>query len=249
LRDLRSGKFSLPTKKRTQIGIIGDTHAGSICERLDALECYYANAKARGVTDIVHAGDILDGDRVYRGQEYELHKRGWHEQSKHVTESYPRAKGITTHFITGNHDASFKRQVGINVGEELAHRRPDWHYIGEDTGNVSLFTAEGLEFRIGLIHPDGGSAYALSYKPQKIVESLAGGSKPHMLCIGHFHKMEFIPSYRNVSILQVGTFQDQTPFMARRGLQAHVGGWFIEVDFFGEDKLQRQVKAEALTFY
>ena len=80
-----------------------------------------------------------------------------------------------------------------------------------------------------LIHPGGGSSYALSYRPQKIVESLEGGTKPDMLAIGHYHKADYIPSYRNVATLQVGTFQRQTPFMSRQGLAAHVGGWIVDV--------------------
>jgi hypothetical protein len=55
-----------------------------------------------------------------------------------------------------------------------------------------------------------------------------------MLCIGHYHKAEMIPSYRNICICQSGTFCRQTPFMARQGLAAHVGGWVFEVRV-GED--------------
>jgi hypothetical protein len=68
-----------------------------------------------------------------------------------------------------------------------------------------------------------------AYKPQKIIESLEGGTKPDMLGIGHFHKAEMMPSYRNVAGVQAGTFERQTPFMARGGLAAHVGGWIIDV--------------------
>lgn len=245
----RRVSIHLPTKRRLRFGLIGDTHIGSIEERIDALDDYYANAKERGITDILHAGDILAGDKVYRGQEYELHKRGWAEQRDHAVASLPDVGGITTHFIIGNHDTSFKRQIGIDVGAELAERRPDWHFVGEDTGEVILETADGRSFRVLLIHPGGGTAYALSYRCQKIVESLTGGTKPDMVAIGHYHKMEYIPSYRNVAIVQVGCFENQTPFMRRQGLQAHVGGWFIEVDFLGHDAGQMQVKAEALTYY
>ena len=38
-----------------------------------------------------------------------------------------------------------------------------------------------------------------------------------------------MPSYRNVCGVQAGTFEKQTPFMARGGLAAHVGGWIIDV--------------------
>jgi DNA polymerase II small subunit/DNA polymerase delta subunit B len=50
-----------------------------------------------------------------------------------------------------------------------------------------------------------------------------------MLAIGHYHKAELLPSYRNIAIVQTGTFQRQTGFMARHGLAAHIGGWIVEV--------------------
>jgi len=85
-----------------------------------------------------------------------------------------------------------------------------------------------------------------SYRPQKITESLEGGTKPDMLAIGHYHKAELIPSYRNVAVLQAGTFERQTPFMARQGLAAHVGGWIVEA-VVGNG--HNRIKAEFIAFY
>jgi hypothetical protein len=97
-----------------------------------------------------------------------------------------------------------------------------------------------------LIHPGGGTSYALSYRAQKIVESLEGGTKPDLLAIGHYHKADMIPSYRNVCAIQTGTFERQTPFMARGGLSAHVGGWIGEVV---KGKGHNTIKAEFVAFY
>ena len=102
------------------------------------------------------------------------------------------------------------------------------------------------KFSLMLIHPGGGSAYALSYKPQKIVESLEGGTKPNMVAIGHFHKAEMMPSYRNICSIQSGTFQRQTPFMARGGLSAHVGGWIVDVTVGDGHNV---IRAEFVAFY
>jgi hypothetical protein len=46
--------------------------------------------------------------------------------------------------------------------------------------------------------------------------------------------------------LQSGTFQKQTPFMARQGLAAHVGGWIVEVSVAENIKTY---KAEFIAFY
>jgi hypothetical protein len=78
-----------------------------------------------------------------------------------------------------------------------------------------------------VMHGGGGTAYALSYKPQKIVESFQGGEKPNILLIGHYHK--FSHDYiRDVHTIQMGCTQDLTPFMLSKHIQAHVGGGIID---------------------
>jgi hypothetical protein len=72
------------------------------------------------------------------------------------------------------------------------------------------------------------NSYALSYKPQKIIESLEGGTKPELLTIHHFHKAEYL-FYRNVHAFQGATLERQTPFMKNNGLAAHCGYWKIRM--------------------
>jgi hypothetical protein len=119
--------------------------------------------------------------------------------------------------------------AGVAPGPDLARRRPDWHFVGSCSGRIALDAGGNRSYVVDMAHPAGGSSYALSYKPQKIVEQLEGGTKPDMLLIGHFHKADWLPSYRNVSVAQVGCFQWQTPFMRDLGLAAHVGGWIFRV--------------------
>lgn len=226
----RTTQYVIPSSAgAVRYGVIADTQFGSLYCRLDALKVFYEQAAKRGITDMLHAGDVLDGWRVYRGQEWELRDRGWEEQLDRLEKDSPKIKGITTHFITGNHDASFKIPIGINVGQKIAEARPDFHFLGEDTGRIVFKNKAGAKWIVDLIHPSGGTAYAVSYHAQKIIESLSGGTKPNMIAIGHYHKAELMPQYRNVVSVQAGTFQSQTPFMARKHIAAHIGGWLIEV--------------------
>jgi hypothetical protein len=209
------------------IGLIGCTHFGSLDCNESALSAYYKYLKSIGVGTVYHGGDVLDGHRVYRGQEFELRDVGLDAQLQRL--SCFETFGIKTKFITGNHDQSFKSLSGVNVGAAIAAAGgEDYEFLGEEQARVVFQTPSG-KYELMLIHPGGGSSYAISYRPQKIVESLEGGTKPHMLAIAHYHKADFIPSYRNVATLQTGTFQNQTPFMARQGLAAHVGGWVVRV--------------------
>lgn len=230
-------------------GVVGDTHYGSLYEAKDECAALYERFKAEGITDVLHAGDVIDGHRLYKGQEFELHRHGWAEQRDWFARVAPKHTGITTHFITGNHDASMKKAAGIDVGPELAHVREDWHCIGEDYATILFTTPNGRKYRVGLIHPGGGSAYALSYRPQKITEQIEGGAKPHLLLIGNYHKAEWMPTYRNVSVLQVGCFQWQTPFMLTKGLAAHVGGWIVRATLQADKLLSNAVQAEFISFY
>lgn len=244
-----------PEQKRTTItetddttilfGLTGDRHFGSLYHDNAALQAFYSYCEDRGVPDIFDAGDITDGHKVYRGHEFELQDLGFERQLKRVQKSSPIT--IPTKFITGNHDASFKNLAGAEMGQQIADTVPGYEFLGETRAKHTWKTPNG-NFTLELLHPDGGTAYALSYKPQKIAEALEGGTKPDMLAIGHFHKAELMPMYRNICTVQTGTFCRQTPFMARKGSQAHVGGWIIEV-VIGHNKDHKIIRPEFIAFY
>jgi hypothetical protein len=230
-----------------RFALTGDRHIGSLYERSDAVAGFYDLARREKIPTVLDAGDVLDGAGIYKGQEYEQYAIGMDRQFAALAERTPRVDGITTHFITGNHDYSFYKAVGADPGPRIAEIT-GWKYAGRDQAWIELHNAAGKSVSVMLIHPDGGTAYAYSYRPQKIVESLAGGKKPDIMGIGHFHKSEWIPEHRNVSVFQVGAFQSQTPFMARKGSPAHVGGWIVEVTP-GRENLTCRVRAEFVAFY
>lgn len=235
-----------------RFGLIGDTQIGSAYQRLDALKAFYERCASEDITEILHAGDVIDGWRVYRGQEFELHPNGrsWPEQRDMFAEAVPVIGGLKTIFVTGNHDNSFKKLIGMVTGEELARIRPDWKFIGQDVANVILKAPDGKRFTVQLLHPGGGiNQYALSYRPQRIIEAIPGGQKPDLIAIGHFHKAFFMPDYRNVLALCVGCFQSQTPFMAQQSIAAHIGGWIVTVTLGERKKLTSRVQAEFISFF
>jgi predicted phosphodiesterase len=251
----RTRPYEVPVRSENNVirfGLIGDTHIGSLYQRVDALKAFYAGCADEGIDTIIHAGDVIDGWRVYRGQEFELHPnaRSWPEQRDMFVSEAPKIEGMRTIFISGNHDSSFKKLIGMIVGDELQRVRPDWNYIGADVGNVTLKTKNGERFTVTLVHPsDRGNAYALSYRLQKFIEAIPGGQKPDLLALGHYHKANFMPDYRNVRGLLVGAFQSQTPNMATQGSPAHVGGWIITATLGERKKLTSRVSAEFISFF
>jgi len=100
---------------------------------------------------------------------------------------------------------------------------------------------------IRVMHAGGGSAYATSYAPQKIVESLQGGEKPSVLFIGHYHKLMYA-HVRNVHTIQMGTTQDQSIFMRKKKIEAHVGGGFVHL-YRDKNGIINRVAVEFITVF
>jgi predicted phosphodiesterase len=218
------------TDEVVRFGVTGDTHLCSNEEKLNQLVSFYDICRKMDVKTVFHAGDILDGWGVYRGQQAEVHTFGARGQAQYVIDHYPKVKDITTRFITGNHDASWWKLAGIDIGELIAAGRPDMDYLGMDQADVKLGSVT-----IRLHHGDGGGAYALSYKGQRFAEQIPSGQKPHVLLLGHYHTA-FYFWYRRIHILNVGCFQGQTLFLKRKMLNPAVGGWIVEMRISADGK-------------
>ena len=227
---------------RYRFAVISCTQLGSKYQQLTHLHTFYSICKARGINTVLNCGDIVDGGKVYRGQEYELFAHGADEQSQYVIDNYPKVKGINTKMILGNHDESFYKIAGVNVVKDICEKRSDLQYLGDylaylDIGGV----------RVALMHGAGGASYARSYKLQKIVEQLSPEAKPKMLFLGHYHIQCHIPAYRNVESYMIGCFQAQTPFLTRLGLFPNIGGMIVEM--VAEEGNIKSVKTEWIPFY
>lgn len=216
-----------------KFGVISDTHIGSKYTQFTHLHDFYDLCEREGVVDVYHAGDLTEGLKMRVGHEYELYEVSADDMRDDVIKNYPHRPGITTHFITGNHDASIYKQVGYDIGQAIANARPDMHYLGRDCAIVNLTPNCPLELR----HPWDGMSYAMTYRPQKMIEAMESDSKPKILVIGHYHKAIYL-FYRNVHCLLGGCFQAQTPFERGKGISVHLGGWICEVEVDKEGTVQ-----------
>ena len=227
--------------QRVRIGIISDTHKGSLYanQKLEDSLIKYFNRKR--VDAVYHCGDIIDGERMYRGQEYEIEFHGADAQVNHCIETFPHVNS-KMYFITGNHDQAFWKTAGIDIGEQIVKVRKDFEYLGQDQAVIKLKS----NIKVMLVHPSGGTAYAVSYKSQKLIESFSGGDKPNILLCGHYHKFDYL-FYRNIHTFQVPTTQSQTPYMKRKPTPAIMGGLLL--DIFMDKKGISKLKTEYLPFY
>lgn len=217
-----------------RFGVMGDTQFGSKYAQITHLHNFYDLCEREGIKDVYHTGDITDGLKMRPGHEYELYEISADGQCDDVIKNYPMRKGITTHFITGNHDASLYKHVGFDIGRAIAKEREDMIYLGRDCAVVNLTPECTLELR----HPWDGTAYAISYKIQKMIEAMEADSKPNILAVGHYHKQEHI-FYRNIHALQTASFQSQTPFTRGKGISVAMGGYIVTVEVDKNGFIQR----------
>lgn len=224
-------------------GLMGDPQINSKYTQLTYLHRFYDICAEREIKNVYNTGDIDDGEQMRMGHQYECYNQGADDHVAEIVRVYPKVSGMTTHFITGNHDASIFKRCGVDIGKSISEKRKDMHYLGRDCARVEVTPHCILELR----HPWDGTAYALSYKPQKMIEGMEADSKPNILAIGHYHKLEYL-FYRNIHCFQTGCFQMQTPFTRGKGISVHLGGWIITVEVNSKGYIQRIIP-ELIPFY
>lgn len=216
-------------KSHVKIGVFGDPHIGHKEYKRGLMKHFTKTCDIEEVDMVACTGDIFDGWYQNRPSSiFEQNAHGFDQQMELAVKELSQIKQ-PFYFITGNHSYNtFVRGAGVEAGpylqDKLNAEGCEAHYLGNADGEIRLRTGT----RIKLMHPDGGTAYALSYRGQKIVESFSGGEKPNILLIGHFHKAEYM-FYRNVHVYQTATMCGQTKFMKGKGIPAHTGFWILDI--------------------
>lgn len=228
-----SSYYNIPSDY-SRLLVFGDTHIGNKAYDPKIMNTMAKVAKEDNVDYILCTGDIADGWYQNRPASiFEQDAIGFENQLEKAVKEFGKLgdSGKPIIYITGNHEYNtFVRGAGAEFGDIFKLRLDKEgiknEYLGNAEGDIRL----GDKTKIKLLHPDGGSSYAISYKSQKIIESLQGsdGKLPDMALIGHFHKSEYIP-YMGVQTFQTGTLCGQTKFMRGKGIPAHKGFWVLDV--------------------
>lgn len=232
---LSSGKYSFVGQAGDwthRFGVTTDNHLCNTHSRLDVLNAAYDHFEREGITTVLNAGNWVDGEHKFNQREL-IVRPGMDAQMDYMIDNFPERKGITTYYIAGDdHEGWWQQRHGTEVGKYLQLRaedqgRHDLKYLGYAECDIALKFGSG-EAVCRVVHPGGGSAYAISYTDQKRTESYQGGEKPQMEVVGHYHKWNH--GYpREVHTFQCGCTCDQTLFMRKKRLQAHVGFVVINI--------------------
>jgi len=210
-------------------GIVSDAHLGSKYQQLTALKHFYSLLRERNIAESLNVGDTTDG--LYRDRPehiYETFMHGAEEQIEYAVDVWPHftlSDGETEHktrMIDGNHDFTHTRNSGIRSGKIIAAARKDMEYLGYGKARIMLTPNCPLD----MLHPIDGKAYALSYKLQKNIDTMQGGTKPKILLVGHYHTFCYI-LYRNIHAIMLPCFQAQSTWASQKSLAVQVGGMIM----------------------
>lgn len=223
---------SIGDKTEFEFVVISCSHWGSKKQQKSFTEFIYDEAHKRGIKDVYHCGDIVDGYYKNRPEHvFELMPGiiGADEQAEYVINNWPYREGIMTHLILGNHDETHIKNGGFDIGKAIAKGRRDlgyndFEYLGIGHAKIDLTP----NCRMDIFHPLDGSSYAISYSGQKYMDSISGGDKPNILFVGHHHKALYFP-YRNIHYFEVPSMMAQSSWMKRKRIANESGAWFVKL--------------------
>jgi len=212
--------------KSFQYMYLSDTHIGHKSFKENMFDKFVRVAKKEKPDFVLHPGDHLEGMSGRPGHIYELTHLGFENQIKYAEELYNQIP-VPIYGIDGNHDEWYEKKGngGVIVGKNLERRVNNYHNLGQGEGTIDV---NGI--KIYLYHGADGTAYADSYKLQKLVESFTSGDKPNIIHSGHYHKA--LSSFtRNVYGFESGTLMGQSRWMRGKKIRAHIGFGLVKVNY------------------
>ena len=206
-----------------KVGVLSDTHLGSKYSNPDYVKMAFDEFDKAGVNFVTHSGDVVEGVSNRAGHVYECTTFGYDAQKALAIETMGQWDKTPIYMIDGNHDRWFMKSAGAIVVKDICDAIPNAEYLGEDEGDIQL----NKNTKLKLWHGLDGAAYAISYRLQKIVESLTGGEKPDAIIAGHDHKSsQFM--IRHVHCIAAGCIERQSKWMRGKKIAAHTGFWIVE---------------------
>lgn len=232
--------------ERQTVAVISDTQFGSkYCMRA-AIRDFVEYAYGRGVREILHAGDWLDG--CYKHGIFELSHSGIEDQTRDSLETMPALPGLSYHAISGNHDDTFADVTGMAPGDYI-----EWYFRSHGRNDVKFYGRRGAYLKVRgatveLWHPKKGAAYALSYHLQNHIRDYGVGQKPDILIAGHWHINCFLEQ-RGVQAIACPCFQSpKSAFSKSLGGAPSIGGLILSWELT-EKRTVRRFAFERSSYY
>lgn len=217
--------YQIPDKsEKLKLLLISDTHLANKSDRVDILRYLYDKAERLGVKYVLHSGDFTDGLSNRPEQIYELREPSYEGQIQYCVEKYPTFSG-KTYVIQGNHDDWWFKKSGSEIVRAIARQREDIVYLGADVADMKIG-----KLKIRLFHGQGGTAYSVSYKIQKYLDSIPLSERPDILQTGHIHR-SFYMKQDHTHCFQTSCLEDTTPYSRAMGFPNDKSVWWCDVEF------------------
>lgn len=214
------------SNKHVKIGYFSDSHIGEKCfdekEYFRAIQ-FFAKEK---VSAIYHVGDVVEGPPKREGSVFNQTHIGATQQATYAASLFDESK-IKIYGISGNHDDWYKEvgNTGLHILELIDGKSKKFTNLGARKAFIRLSPSVTLMLR----HPGDGSAYALSYKGQKFMESIGSDTnKPNIVLNGHYHKALSM-HLDNITYIEAGTLCDKSSFQLSKNLSNHKGFGMLDI--------------------
>lgn len=198
------------------IGFATDLHIGSVSFDDFLWESFLKECEKQKVSKILLAGDIIEGMSNRPDQIYQLSDIGFSAQMEHAQRLLVKSP-FEIYTIDGNHDRWGIKSGGLFAVKEIAKQVPQMTFLGHDCADVMI---NGTKWE--LWHGEDGNSYATSYRVQKILEAMSGGTKPNVILLGHTHKQIYMFE-RNVHAVSGGALSYQSDWMRAKRIACHTG--------------------------
>ena len=226
--------ISTESNRIIRFGVISDTHFGSDAARCEEIADFVKKAYVSyGIRTMIHCGDIVTGNSVYKGQIAELSHWGCEKQCQEAAKWLPKLEDLKYYAILGNHDLDFIKSSGINPGFVLNKLREDINILG----NIKArFILGDTNLVVEAIHIKS-SAYAKSYPLEKhLAKTLSKLDSPDIVLAGHRHISGYF-ELNHVHCFQVPSFEDANFFVHYNDFIPSVGGLIVELHLNEENQI------------
>lgn len=212
--------------KKVRVGVLTDTHIGHKQFFEERLYAAFSEFHKEKVDMVLHTGDVTEGMSNRPGHIYELTHLGYEQQKDYAVKIFSQFTSAPIYAISGNHDRWYIKSSGANIIKDIDTEVKNFHFLGHDEADIII----NKKHKIRLWHGEDGSSYALSYRVQKIIESLQTGDKPKVMFCGHTHK--YVKLFdRNIHAISIGCIEDQTKWMRGKRIAANPGFGIYDITF------------------
>lgn len=208
-----------------EICLVSDLHYASVFDRVDIMEKIYEECEKRGIDSIFCSGDVTDGYYPKRPN-YQKNQRvvGYDATLEYVLNVHPYSRYIKFYTIAGNHDKTFKQSDNKNICEEIAKKRSDIIYLGEDQADVRI----GNMF-LHIYHGYGKNNKSLMDRIHAYYKKIQENA-PDLLQMGHIHH-SFFDVINGTYAFQTAALTDQEPHFDEHNWGCERSCWFVKVSF------------------